>query len=193
LIKAVGKCHPCLFASHGPPRFPLISCLFLDTFLYEERTRILVKKPPGHGRRRPCNPGSPGLSELFELSILCRGEPALGIFFFSRRTRLGDLDRNFFHRLAAPEPQRGKPQRRANKLLNAWAEVSNSCRKTPGVALRANHIFSANNVRGAKRPKNLRFFSGAHRSVIRKKILNSEKPLFQQPPKSGRTSKEGGE
>jgi hypothetical protein len=49
------------------------------------------------------------------------------------------------------------------------------------VALSANPIFSANNAGGAKRPKNLRFFSGAHRSVIGKNILHSEKPLFQQP------------
>jgi hypothetical protein len=49
------------------------------------------------------------------------------------------------------------------------------------VALSPNHIFSANNGRGAKRPKNLRFFSGAHRSVIGKNILSSKKPLFQQP------------
>jgi hypothetical protein len=48
------------------------------------------------------------------------------------------------------------------------------------VVLSANHIFSANNARETKRPKNLRFFSGAHRSAIGKNILNSEKPLFQQ-------------
>jgi hypothetical protein len=53
--------------------------------------------------------------------------------------------------------------------------------KNFGSGFKANHIFSGNNAGGVKRQKNLRFFSGAHRSVSRKNILSGEKPLFQQP------------
>jgi hypothetical protein len=53
--------------------------------------------------------------------------------------------------------------------------------KNSGSGFARESYFSAHNANGAKRPKNLRFFSGAHRSVIGKNILNSEKPLFQQP------------
>jgi hypothetical protein len=66
---------------------------------------------------------------------------------------------------------------------NLLGKTLTGCCETPAMALSTNHIFSANNARGAKRPKNLRFFSGAHRSVIGKHILSSEKPPSQQPVK----------